>query len=181
MKNTLKTVALAAVLAVGASAASAVTLTFDGPGQGPGPYSEAGLMFDDNLRILPGNCPGAGRCAAINRDVTTTLSSEIAGQRFDFNQITTRLTSGGANPQFTLTTSEGGSLTITQPNATTDLTGVAGFSSVLFVQISFTGGGNARFDDIDVVLGVAPVPVPAAGGLLLAGLGALAWRRAARA
>ncbi|MDO5704531.1 MAG: VPLPA-CTERM sorting domain-containing protein, partial [Paracoccus sp. (in: a-proteobacteria)] len=51
------------------------------------------------------------------------------------------------------------------------------FTGISWFQIASSQGGNVRFDDISV----APVPLPAAGLMLLAGIGGLAALRRRKA
>lgn len=92
----------------------------------------------------------------------------------------------GTGVQLTLNFAGGGSQAVSSeiPNNTVGFWGVTSdmaFTSVLVSEGADTGGGRFRethdFDNLTT----APVPLPAAGWLMIAGLGALAATRARRA
>lgn len=183
------------LLGLSAGTASAVTVTFgDPPNQGGGLYTEAGFSFDD-LRRVGGPCPDLTTdsnsddpsCGAVNKLETSTLTYE-GGLAFTLSSLFVTLE--GENAILRLT-SELGSFDVTDVLLGDTAGGFAdgfidftGLTSVLtnvtsiafsFIDDSDSGlGGNARFDNLEV----APVPVPAAGLLLLTALGGLGlWRR----
>lgn len=185
----MKTMVPAGVLAVflAAGPSLAATIDFTGvPNQNGGSYTEDGLVFDD-LRVIPtvGNCQSASgaKCAAMNRNEVAVLTSIISGGLFTLTSIWYDVQ--GSKSVLTLTSNLGGLVVLgpTPSPGTFDLTSVAGFANV--TSVTFTAdtqqNGNVRFDDIGIGSDVAPVPVPAAGGLMLLGLGALAAFRRKRA
>ena len=159
----MKKILLAAVLATGvAGTASAATLDFDSPADG---FSWSAAS------TVSGNC-ASGQCLAVNPGSETTLTSDSG--TFSLSGLWYKLL--GSKTQLTLTADTGASVLLSSPKNTgryVDLgTVFTGITSLTFSVNS----GNARVDDI-AVADVAPVPLPASGLLLLAGLGMAALRR----
>lgn len=187
--------ALAMSVAVTASgAASAATVDFTGAQpQGGGAYTEDGLMFD-NIRIVNGNCnalSGAG-CGAYNKNEASVLT-QVGGGTFSLTSFWYELLgrgSGGGKKfvanTFYVASNLGGLLTFAA-NAVgnndgghvVDLSTLALFQNVSSLTFSTNGGGNVRLDDLAIA--PAPVPLPAAGLMLLAGIGGLVGLRKRKA
>jgi hypothetical protein len=165
-----------------ASTASAATLTdFDGD-KNIAPYTEDGFSFAP-ARIVNGNCLSNG-CLALNDNESTSMTSTAVPNLFTLSGLSFNLLGRGTDNYLRLTGSNGTSLTYTvasfAKNAYHTLTFGNEFANVSSVLFSTGGGGNVRIDDVQA--SPAPVPLPAAGWLIVAGLGALgALRRRARA
>ena len=142
-----------------------------------------------------GNCgPGGGICLKFNQNQTTTMKA-VGGGAFNLTSLSFVLDgqqaelgvlnlSLGAPGRLIVSVDVGdnyGSLTVAH-NKWYDLSfdGAAdGVTSILFDNL---GRGNVRISNIvaSVAPDVAPVPVPAAGLMLLGGLGGLATLRRRR-
>lgn len=185
--NYVKKLATAAIMTLAANAANAASITFNNASLGTHTnYVESGFQFD-KLRVVTAYCQNklAGRCSAENAFKETTMT-RVSGGTFDVNGMWFSLLTG--NAPLTLVTNRGtatfgiGSLlngvNIQQSKGyNLDLSSLNIFKNVSFLSIvdvslatnkAGHGTGDFRFDNIDV----APVPLPAAGALLLAGLGA---------
>lgn len=183
--NLLKTTLAGAALAVLGGAASAATVTFDGASAGNHTnYTEAGFVFDE-IRINNGNCDSASGqpCGAENKNETSTMT-RVGGGTFDMVSMWFQLL--GKSTPMTLTTDHG-SLSFGDAWGHNDGGHVVELPllSTIFTNITFLtitdaplGKGNLRFDDL--TMAVAPVPLPATGLLLLAGVGGIAALRRRR-
>jgi hypothetical protein len=184
---------LSALLLTGAMTipAGATTITFTGANGGDSVgYSEAGLMFDD-ARITSGNCDGSvsGKaCMALNKNEVSTLTSQTLGGLFTLTSFWFKLL--GASPaELSVESSKGGLLILTEAvygknndGNVFDLIGNALFEDVSWVTFTDSGRGNARVDDIALLSAPpAPVPLPAAGLLLVAAIGGLTALRRKKA
>lgn len=188
----LKKLACAAVLAVAASGVSAGTIDFDGASLGTHTnYTEDGFVFD-KVRVVRAYCEAKASkpCGAENAFRDSTLT-RVNGGTFDVNSLWFSLLT--LTTPLTLVTDRGtevfsiGSLidgVVVQQNKgyNLDLSSFDIFKNVSFLKIvdislgqtgTGHGKGDFRFDNIDV----APIPLPAAGVLLLAGVGALGVMR----
>jgi hypothetical protein len=190
MRNLLSALMFSSAVFVSCGA-SAATLDFtDAQPQGGGFYSEEGLSFDD-IRIVNGNCDafsGKG-CGAFNDNETSVLT-KVGGGEFTLTsfwyQLLGRGSGGGRNfvsNTFTVTSNFGGVLNFVADvvghndgGHVVDLTLLALFQNVTSLTFSTNGGGNVRLDDL-AIAEPSPVPLPAAGLMLLAGLGGLASLR----
>ena len=167
----LSAMALAAMMATSATAA---TIDFtDAGAQGGGSYIEDGLVFDD-VRIVNGNCASTSgpECGAENVNETSTLTS-VTAELFSLESIWYSVQ--GKGTVLTIATNLGGFIELGAALSGTviDLTSLFGFTDVTW--ITFTGtNGNVRFDDLVLA---SPVPLPAAGLLLLGALGGLTVMR----
>lgn len=192
------------------SEASAATVTPSGPTSGAGALdltnlsASGGIDASGLFLFAPinttsgsgaGNCgPTGGTCLQFNKNQTTTmtvvgggkfnltsLSFVLAGQPAELGVLNLSLGTPGT---LIVSVDVGpyGGLTVAH-NTWYDLSfdGAAdGVTSILFDNL---GQGNVRIGNIvaSVVPDAAPVPVPAAGLLLLAGLGGLAALRRRKA
>lgn len=192
MKRFLVALAMSTSL-LAAYGTSAATVDFtDAQPQGGGAYSEDGLAFN-NIRIVNGNCDaisGKG-CGAFNNNETSVLT-KVGGGEFSLTsfwyQLLGRGTGGGkkfVSNTFTVTSNTGGVLSFmadlvghNDGGHVVDLTLLALFQNVTSLTFSSSSGGNVRLDDLAIYSPPpAPVPVPAAGLMLLAGIGGLAALR----
>lgn len=185
-------VALALSTAVFVSGgANAATVDFTGAQpQGSGLYSEDGLSFN-SIRIVNGNCnalSGKG-CGAFNKNEKSVLT-KVGGGTFSLTSFWYELLGlGGGGKKdfvsntFTVKSDNGGVLNFmaglvghNNGGHRVDLTALALFQNVSSLTFSTNGGGNVRLDDL-AISEPSPVPVPAAGLMLLAGIGGLASLR----
>jgi hypothetical protein len=156
--------ATAALLTITTGAASAATVTFEG--QAGNPYSEAGLLFSDFGINNSANCPvGDDKCAQVGG--TASVTTDPIGGLFSLSSLLLNLV--GAQATLTLTAG-----TITQTFSSDGLIDLSAFQNVSMVFFD-VNKGNAFIDDVSGT--VAPIPVPAAGLLLLSALGGLAFLR----
>lgn len=165
----------------GLAQASTVVLDFDSPVSAPL------LLVEDEPGVIPGNCDGSNSgpdCLGVNKVGAAVLS--IADPlKFSVTSFWFKLLGEGDN---LIVTTSNGILDLLESvyghnNGNTggqviDVSGDARFQNIAFMSF-LTNAGNARVDDIAV--DYAPVPVPAAGFLLIAGLGALAAARRKKA
>ncbi|GAA6189359.1 VPLPA-CTERM sorting domain-containing protein [Litorivita sp. NS0012-18] len=177
MKQTALISALLAGLSLSATGASALTVpseTIDfGTSAGTGSYTEDGFTFDSANLNESSNCPGGGACLMLNNGAYSDAAMTSADGAFYFHGLSYAFNSAGGGNSFTVFADVGPLITI---YAADGLTGTLSLSPTLIsVQLSLShgGGGNVRIDDIMV----SGVPLPAAGGMLLAGVGLLAGLR----
>lgn len=172
--NSIFSLSALALTAIMATTATAATIDFtDAGAQGGGTYTDDDLIFGD-VRIVNGNCTSTSgpECGALNKNETSTLTS-ITDELFSLDSIWYAVQ--GSKSILTITTNLGGfiQLGIATSDMVIDLTSLFGFSGVTSITFKATGG-NARFDDLAIP---SPVPLPAAGLLLLGALGALTVMR----
>ena len=183
------TAAALAISALSAGAVSAATIDFDGAATGNQTnYSEDGFLFDE-VRIVNGNCDAdSGKpCGAENDNEVTTMTTDPTGGLFSVVSLWFQILGNGTGNDFTLTT-DLGSYTFEESvwgnnngGAYVTLADYANiFADITYLTFATGDGGNVRFDDIVANPSVAPVPLPAAGMLLLGGLGALGMMRRRR-
>lgn len=172
------------------SSAGAVTLNFDGAS------SDAPLILGeykiDDARIVNGQCGVDKPCLALNK-LETSILTRVDGGIFTLSSIWFYLDGqaskkDGLNDLVVTSTGPAASIRLGQDAADGGYDHNKGYvvdfgdlfkdvTSIIFS--SYLGQGNARIDDI-VVSSPSPVPLPAAGGLLLAamaGMGMLRRRR----
>lgn len=165
--------AFASFLLLAAPAVQAATVSFDFDSAVADPFT----LKADSPGIVSGNCATAGgHCLGVNKKDAAVLSIE-SSQTFSVSSLWAQLLGKGTN--LVITTSKG-ALTLLERDFTHNNKGQSfDFSSNSLFQditsISFlTGKGNARVDDLTVnYTAPAPVPLPAAGVLLLGALGGL--------
>lgn len=191
----LRKAALAVLLAVPGVSASAAVIDFTAASLGTHTgYVEDGFAFD-KVRVVSASCASKAKqnCGAENAFRDTTMT-RVGGGNFNLNSLWFSIVSP-ASP-LKLVSDKGsvtfgigdilGSLSIEMAKGyVTDLSENSAFKNISFLKIvdlslgeTGTGHfkGNLRFDDLDVTE-VAPVPLPAAGVLMLAGLGGFAMVR----
>lgn len=176
---------LAASLCAGVSAAQATTIDFDGVSNGLNADLGGGFIAED-IRIVNGNC-ASNECAALNTNGPTGGRLDLMTIRMDDNSafsidsfwfqrlgmpsaltvITSAMTSASEYLVFdSSNTSNNQGITIdTELNAL--------FQDITFISFDNNGTGNVRVDDIVAADDMTPVPLPAAGWLLFAGIGGL--------
>ncbi|MDB6180546.1 VPLPA-CTERM sorting domain-containing protein [Paracoccus fistulariae] len=188
----IKKAAIAAVMAITASAASAGTITFNDGSLGTHTnFVESGFQFD-KLRIVKAYCENkaSGNCGSENAFRETTMTRANGG-KFHVNSLwfslladnaPLQLVSDRGSASFGIGTLLGGVAVAQNSGYVLDLTSMDLFKDISFLTIidpslqqndAGRAKGDLRFDNIDVT----PVPLPAAGAMLLAGLGGLAMLR----
>lgn len=190
MKITTRIMALSAMLGLAAGAVSASTIGFDEakpPGGPKSGYVEDGLEFD-YARIVNGRCDSTSGapCLALKRKQQTEVTA-VNGGTFSLTSFWYQLVGKGNVNTLTVTSNLGGIMTF---DAMTDGWNDGGdtislaanplFQNVSSLLFSHKRGGNVRIDDLITTNGVSPVPLPAAGLLLIAGLGGLGALRLRR-
>ena len=195
MNKLLLALAMSTAVFVSTGAGAATVDFTDAQPQGGGIYSEDGLSFN-NIRIVNGNCDaisGKG-CGAFNDNETSVLT-KVGGGEFSLTSFWYQLLgrgTGGKKPvsnTFTLSSNTGGVLSFmasvvghNDGGHVVDLSTLALFQNVTFLTFSTNNGGNVRLDDLAIYAPPpAPVPLPAAGLMLVAGLGGLAALRKRKA
>ena len=194
--NIIKTAAMAVALTAVAGAASASTIGFSTKAKYYSTYSEDSFNFD-GAKIVKSGCgavASGGNCLRLTKGHSFTVL-KADGDVFDLSTISFRLLGKGRKDTLSLTVAADG-----QPGTTFSLGSTGTFASltkgasytfdlaftgVSSIVFSLSGRGKILIDDVNVAYSdqaaPAPVPLPAAGGLLLAGLGglgALSRRRA---
>lgn len=185
----VKNLVAAVIMTASTQMATAATIDFTGASLGTHTnYIEEGFQFD-KLRIVSAYCANkaVGPCAAENAFKETTMT-RINGGTFNVNSMWFSVIQ--QNAPLTLVTDHGtatfGIGTFLKDVAiemnkgyNLDLTSLDIFKNISFLSIvdialaennAGHAKGDFRFDNIDV----APLPLPATGILLLAGMGAFA-------
>lgn len=192
MKKLFVALAMSTAVLVSHGATAATVDFTDAQPQGGGAYTEDGLAFND-IRIVNGNCDalsGKG-CGAFNDNETSVLT-KVGGGTFSLTsfwyQLLGRGSGGGKNfvsNTFTVSSNTGGFLSFVADvvghndgGHYADLSLLALFQNVTSLTFKTNGGGNVRLDDLAIYAPPpAPVPLPAAGLMLMAGIGGLAALR----
>ena len=186
-RNLLKSLAAAAVLAVAAGGAQAAVVNFsDGVYKTTAnTYIEDGFLFE-GIRIVSGNCfadplTDPEKCAAENKSELIRMTA-VDGGAFDLTSIWFQIL-GNANASNAfkiydainkVTALFGQPTYVKNTGYTVLLTQFMGVTELFFS--SSPNQGNLRIDNVNAT----PVPVPAAGLLLLGALGGLAALRRRR-
>jgi len=177
MKSIFYAITAAGCLAASNAAAATVLVDFDSGSLGGGVYMEDGFTFTTTRNggtSLANNCPtGPGgantSCLHLNNNEIVTVT--YSGGAFDLEGFLFNAPGNGgdmlANGQAITETQNGNALSPT--NYPTP------FENIFSFTFQNGANGSGRVDNI--VFGVATVPVPAAGLLMLSGLGALMMRR----
>ena len=184
MKNTALVSATALILTCGVAQASTVTVDFDSGSTVGGTYVESGFTFtsDGGTAGLANNCPtGPGgsntSCLQFNNNEIITVTF-MGGLAFDVDGFVFNGPGNGGDIEVT-----GGGLSevLTETenaNAVTPAVLTNDYSGIFSFTFQNAGNGSGRVDNIAfTVASVVPVPVPAAGLLMLTALGAIASRR----
>lgn len=153
------------VVAMGAPAAFALTIEFDGS------PDESAFVYTD-ARLVSGNCgPSGPQCLALNNVEQTTITAD-GGGTFSAISFWFQLLGQGTNNTLIVDSSSGASVELDAATYGTNnggqvfsLASLTGFSDITSLSFSSTDGGNVRIDDI--ALDVAPIPLPASGLLLI--------------
>ena len=192
----MKTLTIAGLLAASMSfgtAAQAATITLDFTGiSGGNNVALGGDFIADDLRIVSGNCAAASGapCAAFNGNETTTITRSGGGS-FTLTSFWYQLLGARAELEVSFLDSMGGILSSIDFDGPTDGNNdgghvVSGSITTPIFGILFdnpgNNPGNVRVDDLVLAFddAPAPVPIPAAGLMLLTALGgAAAMRRRA--
>lgn len=173
--------AIALTFAAGAATAATVTVDFDGGTLDGGVFMQDGFTFTSTSNggvSLPNNCGSSCLLLRNNEEVTVTF----AGGEFSIDSFQFLGTSN--DMAFSLTDSTSFSATFGE-----DLSGnnlgtalVPGtFNDILFATFAQLANGTSRIDNITFTVPDTPiVPLPAAGLLLLSGLGAMGAMRRRR-
>lgn len=183
-RNGVKTwlaAAAACVCIAGSASAATVSkeLDFDSAfTQTSGYYSEDGLQFDD-ISIVSGFCGGVANPCGELFGAEQSILSRVGGGTFTLTSFFFELIglAQTAENALFISTDLGGYLELTALDYTpglghtVDLTGITGFADASYLHFYTLQGGKARIDDFKAV--VAAVPLPAAGWMLIAGLGGL--------
>ncbi|WP_168201293.1 VPLPA-CTERM sorting domain-containing protein [Qingshengfaniella alkalisoli] len=173
---------------IGASTASAAVIGFDDL-SGTGVYETGDFVFS-NAKGTNGNCPGGvGPCLHYSNPQSTTLE-RIDGGTFSLESLAFRFQGNGTGNLLTVFDTNNitnkfdfGPLNGYVKNTDYQVAFGSSFANVLSITIATFAGGNVRIDDLglrDDVGTTTPVPVPAAGIVLLTGLGALGMVRRRR-
>lgn len=169
--------AAASAVVLSASMASAATIDIDFDSGVLPPL----LLVEDSPGVIPGNCDGSASgpdCLGVNKNGAASISI-AAPLTFSISSFWFKLL--GEDDDLIVTTNKG-SITLFESIYGHNLNGdVLDVSSVaLFQDITFmsflTTEGNARVDDVKGSY-TPPVPLPAAGWMLLAGIGGLTAMR----
>lgn len=179
--NKLTTLAAAAAMAIAGSAASAATVnvTFDEL-SGSSTYTEGGFNFAPINGTSSSNCPAAP-CAHLNNGAyNATEVTAVGGGVFSLLSFAFNLNGGGSGNTVYVESNKAGSLlSFASANLSpVNLANNSLFQDITALRFWKTGGGNAYLDNLSLDVTVpAPVPLPAAGLMLLAGVGGLAAMR----
>lgn len=191
-QNMRRLIAGSALVLMSMGGIQAATVDFNGSPNGvSSPLVTGGFSFDV-ARIVNGNCatleclalnPAKGQSAA---DFVVMTLDAVTPTAFNLSSVWLYLTGTQSNLVVTGYDAMGAilnSATYTSPafpnNAGGTLNFAGLFDNVFSISFTNTGKGNVRVDDINAAA-IATVPLPAAGGLLIAamaGLGMFGRRR----
>ncbi|MGX0977740.1 hypothetical protein ACSSVY_003475 [Roseovarius sp. MBR-51] len=171
----MKAIFLSAVaalsLSAGVAAGATIDIDFDSP------VSTPLILMEDSPGVIPGNCDGSAsgpKCLGVNKNGAASISIE-SPLTFSISSFWFKLL--GNNDDLIVTTNKGVTTlleSVYDHNLSGDVLDVSGnafFQDITFMSF-LTSEGNARVDDLKGSY-VSAVPLPAAGWLMLVGLGGL--------
>lgn len=175
MRKMILTAATAVVLSASMASAATIDIDFDSAVLPPL------LLVEDSPGVIPGNCDGSASgpdCLGVNKNGAASISIE-APLTFSVSSFWFKLL--GEGDDLIVTTSKGVTTLFESDYGhnlvgdVLDVSGNAFFQDITFMSF-LTSEGNARVDDVKGSY-TPPVPLPAAGWMLLGGLGGLAAMR----
>jgi hypothetical protein len=181
MYRLLSCAAIAALsLGTGVASAATVTVDFDTGSLSGGVYTEDDFTFASNSPggvSLSNDC--GSKCLQLNNNETITVTYKNNGL---FDLLSFAFRSPGNGGDLEITDNNGNSQTITENlngNALQFISFPGQYNGILSFSWTNAENGSGRVDNVS--FNISAVPLPAAGWLLLAGVGGLAALRRKRA